>query len=90
MEDASSLRPVSVYTRRVKEAIALLEQEMVRNQFLSVFLAHGRQRVVVTCEVIFETLGCLDNFLLDLESLLTREAGLKRVALEVAGNSDAR
>lgn len=90
MEDASSLRPVSVYTRRVKEAIALLEQEMVRNQLLSVFLAHGRQRVVVTGEVIFETLGCLDNFLLDLESLLTREAGLKRVALEVAGNSDAR
>ena len=90
MEDASSLRPVSVYTRRVKEAIALLEQEMVRNQLLSVFLAHGRQRVVVTGEVIFETLGCLNNFLLDLESLLTREAGLKRVALEVAGNSDAR
>ena len=43
MEDATSLRPVSVYARRVKEAIALLEQVMVRNQPRSVFLAHGRR-----------------------------------------------
>ena len=90
MEDATSLRPVSVYACRVKETIALLEKVMVRNQLLSVFLAHGRQRVVVTYEVFLETLGCLDDFLLDLKSLLTRKAGLKRVALEVAGNSDAR
>ena len=45
VEDASALRPVSVETNCFKEAISLLEKEVVCDELSLLLLGHGTKRV---------------------------------------------
>lgn len=89
VEDASSVRPVSVKTNCLKESVALLKEEVIVNQLLSLGLSHVVEGIVSTSEVASETLQGLHNILLNLYSLLICNSWSKRETLEIAAHSDS-
>ncbi len=54
MEDASSLRPLSVQPTGLKVTIAFLEQEVVINELLAIGFRHLAERVELASQLTFE------------------------------------
>ena len=70
MEDATTFRPFTVKPCGLKEAIAFFEKEVVLNKLSTLIVVHCRQRVIGASKVTSELTASLDDFLLDLKSLL--------------------
>ena len=90
MEDASAGRPVAVQVARLKETIALLEQEVIIDELLLSCLVHSLERVEGTLEVTIEGLARLNDLVHDLETLLLGDAGAERIAVEVSSDTNTR
>ena len=89
MEDASSLRPVSVEVASIQESISLLEEEVIVDQLLLLCSSHGAKGVECASEFTCECVASLHYFLLDLISLLSSDSWAKRELSQIAGDSDA-
>jgi len=51
MEDTSTIWPVSVETASIKESITFLEEIVISNELVLIFLAHTLQWVVLALEL---------------------------------------
>ena len=71
VENASSLRPVSVETACIKESISLFKEEVIGNQLLLLGFRHGAERIKGSFKFTFKSAASLDNFLLNLISLFS-------------------
>ena len=89
MEDASSLRPVSVEATCIQESVAFFEEEVVSDQLVLLRFGHGAERVESTGELSLELAASLNNFLLNLVSLLSRDTWTKRIVCQVTPHSDS-
>jgi hypothetical protein len=72
--DSSSIRPVSIKTSSFKESVSLLEEEVVFDKLLSLFLSQRGEGIVFAIKLTLESGQSLDNLSLNLFSLLFREA----------------
>ena len=89
VEDASSLRPVSVEVASIQESISLLEEEVIVDQLLLLCSSHGAKGVECASEFTCEGVAGLDNFLFNLIPLLSRDSRAKRELSQIAADSDA-
>ncbi len=78
MEDASSLRPLSIKSTCLQIAVAFFEQEVVSNELLAISLGHFAQRVELASKLSRETLKGLYNGVLNIDSLLLAYSRSKR------------
>ena len=72
VEDASSLRPVSVETACIQESVAFLEKEVIGDQLVLLCFGHLAEGVEGTSKLSLELVASRDNFLLNFISLLSR------------------
>lgn len=89
VEDTTATGPVTVQVASLKEAVALLEQEVIVNQLLLRLLVHAVEWVKSTLKVIFEVIARLSNFRHYLKSLLFAYTGTKRVTLQITANANS-
>ena len=74
VEDATALGPVAVEAARLKEAVPLLEQEMICNELLLRGLVHALKRVKAAGEVSLKCIARLGHLRHDLVPLLVGDA----------------
>ena len=89
MVNSSTLRPVSVESSCIQESVAFFEEEVVGDQLVLLRLGHGTERIESTGELSLELAASLDNFLLNLVSLLSRDSWTKRIAYQVTSHSNS-
>ena len=65
MEDSTTFRPVTVDATCFKEAITLLEEEMVGDKLLLVLFGHAIKRVKSACKVTFKAIASINDGLHD-------------------------
>jgi hypothetical protein len=61
MEDASTVRPISVEAHCFKVSITSLEEEVIINELLSLDLCHVVEGIVSTSKISSEILKSLNN-----------------------------
>ena len=88
MEDASTLRPVSVEVASIQESISLLEEEVIVDQLLLLCGSHGTKGVECASEFTCEGIASLDYFLFNLIPLFSRDCWAKRELSQIAADSD--
>ena len=89
VEYASSFGPVSVKTTCIQEPVAFFEEEVVSDQLVLLSLSHGAERIESTGELSLELAASLNNFLLNLVSLLSRDTWAERIVCQVTSYSDS-
>ena len=89
VEDTSSLRPVSVEATSIQESVAFFEEEVVSDQLVLLSLGHRAERIESTGELSLELAASLNNFLLNLVSLLSRDTWAKRIVCQVTSYSNS-
>ena len=89
VEDASSLRPVSVESTCIEESVTFFEEEVVSDQLVLLRFGHGAERIESTGELSLELAASLNNLLLNLVSLFSRDTWAKRIVCQVTSNSDS-
>ena len=89
MVNSSTLRPVSVESSCIQESVAFFEEEVVGDQLVLLRLCHGAERIERTSELSLELAASLNNFLLNLVSLLSRDSWTKRIAYQVTSYSNS-
>ena len=67
----------------------LLEEEMVGDELVLIFLGHTGERVEFTSEVTFEGFASSNDLSHDLVSLVLGDSRAKRVSSQVSSNSDS-
>jgi hypothetical protein len=87
--DAATFGPVTVQAASLKEAISLLEQEVVLDELLLDGSVHAAESVVGTLEVTFEVAEGFGDSLLNFLALFASEAGAERELGEVAADANA-
>ena len=88
VEDASALGPVTVKSTSLKEAITLLEQEVVSNELVSLLVGHGAKRVEGSSELTVKRIAGFNDLLFDSVSLFSCDSWSKRELCQVTTNSD--
>lgn len=87
--NSTTLGPVAVQAASLKEAISLLEQEVIVDELLLYLSVQSTESVVSTLEVSFERAKGLSDLLFDLLALLAGETGAEGELCEVTTNADA-
>ena len=90
VEDSSALWPVSVEVAGIKETISLLKEEVVSDQLLLLGRGHGAEGIESTGEFTSKSIACLNDFLLNLVSLLSSDGWTKGEFFKITANSDSR
>ena len=88
VEDAPAFGPVAVETTGIKEAVTLLEEEVVSNQLLLLSFSHGSKRIECSGKLTLEGIASLNDLLLNSIALLAGNSRTKREVSQVATNSD--
>lgn len=89
MEDATSGRPETASVRCLKEAIALLEEEVIVDQLLLHFLAHTSERVESTLQFTAEPRQRAGHLLFHLLILRLRQTRVERISFQGTAASHA-
>ena len=74
VENASALGPLTVKSASLKEAVTLLEKEVVSDELVSLFVTHGTKRVKSSSKFSSEATAGLYNLLFDSVSLFSCDA----------------
>merc|ERR1711981_345666 len=75
VEDATTLRPVTLHTGNSQVPVSGDEEEVVVDQLLADLLVHASQRVVVSGKVRGEALDCVRHQLLNSNTLVLGDSG---------------
>ena len=70
VEDTSAVGPVSIQTYSLKESVSLLEEEVVFDKLLSLFLSQRGEGIVFAVKLALKSCQSLDYLGLNLFSLL--------------------
>merc|ERR1711997_1102298 len=82
VEDATTLRPVTLHASNGQVPVAGNEEEVIVNQLLANLLIHSSQGVVVSGKVRGEALDCVDHKLLNSDTLVLGDS--RRQAKSIA------
>lgn len=88
VEDATSLRPVSLEEGRLEVLVIALEEEVILSKLLLLLRGEIAERVVLTLKISGELGEGSNNLSLDFLSLLSGDSRAKRVLSEVSSNTD--
>merc|ERR1711936_1349963 len=88
VEDATSLRPVTLHAGNSQVPVSRHKQEMVVNKLLANPLVHSSQGVVLSSKVGRETLDGIDHQLLNSNTLLLGDTGRQTKSINRATNAD--
>ena len=83
------MRPVSVESARLQEAITLLEEEVVLDQLLPVVFTQLIERVISSSEVSREVCEGVRHLFLNVESLSISDLGTQGESFQVSAHSDS-
>merc|ERR1719295_1799715 len=89
VEDATTLRPVTLHTSNSQVPVAGDKEEMVIDQLLADLLVHASQRVVVSGKVRWEALDCILHQLLNSDTLVLGDSGRQAKAIDGTANTDS-
>merc|ERR1719178_227639 len=89
VEDATTLRPVTLHTSNGQVPVSGDEEEVVVNELLAAPLVHASQRVVVSGKVRWEALDCVCHQLLNSDTLVLGDSGGKAKAIDGTTNTDS-
>jgi len=89
VEDATTLRPVTLHAGNSQVPVSGDEEEVVVNQLLADLLVHASQRVVVSGKVRWEALDCVCHQLLNSDTLVLGDSGGKAKAIDGTANTDS-
>merc|ERR1719397_2220771 len=89
VEDATTLRPVTLHAGNSQVPVSGNEEEMVVNQLLADLLVHASQRVVVSSKVRWEVLDGVDHQLLNSHSLVPGDSRGQAESIDGATNTDS-
>merc|ERR1719398_593592 len=89
VEDATTLRPVTLHTSNGQVPVSGDEEEVVVNELLADLLVHASQRVVVSGKVRGEALDCVCHQLLNSDTLVLGDSGGKAKAIDGTTNTDS-
>lgn len=89
VEDTASGRPETAGVGGLQETIALLEEEVVVDQFLLHFLAHAGERVEGTLQFASQTGQCAGHLLFHFLVLRLGQARVERISVQRAAASYA-
>merc|ERR1719397_1215747 len=89
VEDATTLRPVTLHAGDLQVPVSGNEEEVVVNQLLADLLVHASQRVVVSSKVRWEVLDGVDHQLLDSNTLVLGDSRGKTKAINGTANTDS-
>ncbi len=90
VEDASAFGPVTVESASLEETITLFEEEVVRDELVSLRVTQGTQRVEGSSKLPSEAAASLNDFLLNGVPLLFRNPWPKRELSQVSADSNSR
>lgn len=74
VEDSPTLGPIAIQATSLKEAVSLLEQEVVRDQLALNILRHAIERVEGASKVAIKAIARLNDGLHDLVTIFVRNA----------------
>merc|ERR1739844_558430 len=89
VEDATTLRPVTLHAGNSQVPVSGHKEEVVVNQLLADLLVHASQRVVVSGKVRWEALDCVCHQLLNSDTLVLGDSGGKAKAIDGTTNTDS-
>ena len=89
MEDAPAFGPVAVETTGIKEAVTLLEEEVVSNQLLLLSFSHGSKRIECSGKLTLEGIASLNDLLLNSIALLSSDTRTKWEVSKITANTNA-
>merc|ERR1712172_110000 len=89
MEDATTLRPVTLHTGDGQVPVARDKEEVVVDQLLADLLVHSSQRVVVSSKVRGEGLNCICHQLLNSDTLVLGDSGRQTKSINGATNTNS-
>lgn len=89
VEDTTPGRPEAAGVGGLQETIALLEEEVIVDQFLLHFLAHAGERVEGTLQLASQTRQRAGHLLLHLLVLRLSQARIERISVQRAAASHA-
>merc|ERR1719249_181044 len=89
VEDATTLRPVTLHTSNSQVPVSGDKEEVVVNQLLADLLVHASQRVVVSSKVRWEVLDGIDHQLLNSDTLVLGDSARKAKAIDGTANTDS-
>jgi len=89
VEDATTLRPVTLHASNSQVPVSGHKEEVVVNELLTDLLIHASQRVVVSGKVRGEALDGVDHQLLNSNTLVLGDSGGEAKAIDGAANTDS-
>merc|ERR1712172_310342 len=89
MEDATTLRPVTLHTSNGQVPVSGKKEEVVVDQLLAGLLVHASQWVVVSGKVSREGLNCICHQLLDSDTLVLGDSGRQTESIDGATNTNS-
>merc|ERR1719249_68583 len=89
MEDATTLRPVTLHTSNSQIPVSRHKEEVVVDQLLADLLVHASQRVVVSGKVRGEALDGVDHQLFNSDTLVLGDSGRQAEAIDGTANTDS-
>merc|ERR1719370_1279039 len=89
VEDATTLRPVTLHTSNGQVPVSRDKEEVVVNQLLADLLVHSSQRVVVSGKVSREALDCVLHQVLNSLTLVPGDSRGKTKAINGTANTDS-
>merc|ERR1719490_683520 len=89
VEDATTLRPVTLHAGNGQVPVSGDEEEMVVNKLLADLLVHASQRVVFSGKVSGEALHCVLHQLLNSDTLVLGDSGGKAKTIDGTANTDS-
>jgi len=88
VEDATTLRPITLHTSNSQVAVTRHEEEVIINKLLTHPLVHSSEWVVGTCQVTLEPLQGSGDKLLDTNALFLGDSGRQTKSLDGAANTN--
>jgi len=89
VEDATTLRPVTLHTSNGQVPVSRHKEEVVVDQLLADLLVHAGQRVVGSGKVSGEALDCVRHQLLNSDTLVLGDSGRQAKAIDRTANTDS-
>merc|ERR1719490_103098 len=89
VEDATSLRPVTLHASNGQVPVAGDKEEVIVNQLLANLLVHSSQGVVVSSKVGGEGLNCIRHQLLNSETLVLGDSRRQAESIDGTTNTDS-
>merc|ERR1712212_37916 len=89
VEDATTLRPVTLHTSNSQVPVSRDKEEVVVDQLLADLLVHASQRVVVSGKVSGEALDCILHQVLNSLTLVPGDSRRQAKAIDGTTNTDS-